>query len=94
MDENSQGVARTKVVNIRHGESYDVLIDRWTKWGNPYRVGIDGTREECVTGYRFWIKRQPELLASLGELKGKRLGCWCVPLLCHGQVLVELIGEG
>ena len=29
-------------------------------------------------------------MASLGELGGKRLGCWCAPLSCHGDVLVKL----
>lgn len=30
---------------------------------------------------------------KLLELKGKRLGCWCKPAPCHGDVLVELIEE-
>ena len=30
------------------------------------------------------------LLAALPELQGKVLGCWCAPLPCHGDVLVEL----
>jgi len=32
-------------------------------------------------------------MASLHELKGKRLGCFCKPKLCHGDVLVELIND-
>jgi len=27
---------------------------------------------------------------ALPELKGKRLGCWCAPLPCHGDILREL----
>ena len=83
----------TRVVNIRYGNPYDVLIDRRTKWGNPFRVGSDGTRKECIAKYREWIVTQPDLLASLYELKGKRLGCWCAPLPCHGDVLVEMVME-
>jgi len=33
------------------------------------------------------------LLESLGELKGKVLGCWCHPAPCHGHDLVQLIKE-
>jgi len=25
------------------------------------------------------------------EFKGKRLGCWCKPLACHGDIWVELL---
>lgn len=25
-----------------------------------------------------------------GELRGKVLGCWCAPKMCHGDVLAEL----
>ena len=28
---------------------------------------------------------------DLHELKDKVLGCWCKPLSCHGDILVELI---
>jgi len=83
-------MAQTKVVNIRRGESYDVLIDRRTKWGNPFRIGRDGTRAQVIAKYRDWLYTQPHLLASLGELEGKRLGCWCSPLPCHGDILVAL----
>jgi hypothetical protein len=30
------------------------------------------------------------LAAIIPELTGKYLCCWCVPELCHGNVLVEL----
>ena len=33
---------------------------------------------------------RPDLLARLGELRGKRLACWCAPKSCHGDVLAEL----
>lgn len=28
-----------------------VLVDRRGNWGNPFRVGIHGTAEECVAAY-------------------------------------------
>jgi len=69
---------------------YDVYIGRPSKWGNPFVIGRDGTREEVIKKYKAWIKTQPHLMASLHELKGKTLGCWCAPRPCHGDVLEEL----
>jgi hypothetical protein len=79
----------TTVVNRKH-EEYDIYIGRGSKWGNPYHIG-KLTREEVIDKYREWIMTQPELLGSLHELKDKRLGCYCKPLACHGDVLVELL---
>lgn len=78
------------VVHCRR-EPYDVYIGRRSKWGNPYIVDKDGTREEVIAKYEEWIKMQPNLMASLPELKGKVLGCWCAPKPCHGDILVKLI---
>jgi hypothetical protein len=80
----------TTVVNKRTS-SYDVYIGRPSKWGNPFRIGKDGTRADVIRKYREWILGNPRLMSDLPELKGKRLGCWCSPLPCHGDVLVELV---
>jgi len=80
----------TRVVNLRR-EPYDVLIDRNTKWGNPFKIGKDGTREEVIAKHADWIKTQNALLAAAPrELRGKRLGCHCKPLACHGDILAKL----
>lgn len=71
-------------------ESFDVYIGRPGKWGNPFVIGLDGTRREVVERYRAYLMNSPDLLASLPELEGKTLGCWCAPLPCHGDVLAEL----
>ena len=80
----------TKVVNLKT-EEYDTYIGRGSIWGNPFRIGQHGTREEVIVKYRKYILNSPEKLARLPWLKGKRLGCFCKPLPCHGDVLVELI---
>lgn len=86
----------TTVVNVRH-DHYDVYIGRGGQWGNPFRIGRDGTREEVIEKYREWILGQPYLLGQFSMLKGKRLGCHCAPHACHGDVLAEMadidIGE-
>jgi hypothetical protein len=67
-----------------------VYVGRPSKWGNPFVVGRDGTRDEVIAKYRAWIAQQPALLAALGELRGKDLVCWCAPDPCHAEVLIEL----
>lgn len=41
--------------------------------------------------YRIHVRRN--LRDRLPELVGKRLGCWCAPGPCHGDVLLELLVE-
>ena len=72
---------------------FDVYVGRPSKWGNPFEVGRDGTREEVIASYERWIASQPVLLAALPELAGETLGCWCAPRACHGEVLARLARE-
>lgn len=60
-------------------------------FANPFRIGHDGTREQVIEQYRRWLIKQPHLLRRLGELRGRRLACWCSPLPCHGDVLIEFV---
>jgi hypothetical protein len=64
-----------------------------SKWANPFRIGRDGTRDAVIAKYRDWIRQQPELLAALPELVDKDLACWCAPMPCHGNVLLELLAN-
>lgn len=91
----------TRVVHCKK-EPYDIYIGRGSKWGNPYTHIKDretkaeyvvSTREQAIKLYRDWILLRPDLLADLHELKGKRIGCYCFPKSCHGDILVELIKE-
>ncbi len=91
----------TTVVHNLHDE-FDIYIGREvpehgldaSKWGNPFVLAVDtdAERDRVLTLYRAWIVDQPELMQSLEELRGQRLGCWCAPKRCHGDVLVELLG--
>ncbi len=80
------------VVNRRY-ELFDVDISRTSKWGNPFLIGIDGTREEVITKYAAYLAARPDLLADLPSLRGKRLGCWCAPEPCHGDVIAHLVNR-
>lgn len=81
---------KTRVVHCNK-EKYDVYIGRPSKWGNPFTIGIDGNRGEVIKKYEEWVLSQPNLMDALYELGGKRLGCWCHPKSCHGDVLVKLL---
>lgn len=84
-----------KVVHCKK-DKYDIYIGRTygaikdTGWGNPFIIGVDGDRNAVIRKYESYILGNKELLARLPELKDKILGCWCSPLACHGDVLIEL----
>jgi hypothetical protein len=70
-----------------------VVVARPSRWGNPFRMGADGNRAQCVAQFReaFLSGR---LSVTVGdarqELAGRDLACWC-PLdgPCHADVLLE-----
>lgn len=91
----------TKVVNLNK-ESYDIYIGRGSKWGNPFTHIKDretlaeyvvDTREEAIENYREYLLNNDELMNSLDELIGKKLGCFCSPKRCHGDIIVEVITQ-
>lgn len=90
---------KTRVVHVRH--EHDVYIGRkmpgktQSEFANPFRIGADGNRTDVIEKYEDYIKRrladEPALYQALQALKGKRLGCWCKPAYCHGDVLAQLL---
>lgn len=97
----------TTVVNIHRREPYDVYIGNPGKgedgyWGNPFSPLLyDGklNREQCLRLYRryfaFRVRTDPQFKQRLEELRGKRLGCFCRPAECHGDVIVAYLeGKG
>ena len=80
------------VVHCKRQE-FDVYIGRPSKWGNPFVIGKDGSRDEVIAKYEAWLISQPALIANLPELAGKTLGCWCAPFACHGDVLSRLANQ-
>ena len=93
------------VINLRHEpklrEEFEyaqvvgntVLIDRRTRWGNPFRICSGQNAEQAVARYRvhLWerIRAGEVTLEDLAELESCWLACWCSgdghP--CHGEVL-------
>ena len=83
---------KCKVVNL-NTDDYDVYIGRPSKWGNPYLIGKDGSRQEVIEKYKKRLLLNKKLLNDLHELEGKVLGCWCKPKPCHGDILVEFVNN-
>lgn len=68
-----------------------IYIGRPSKWGNPFAIGQDGSREQVIAKYREWLLANSELVQHVQrELAGKDLVCFCSPLPCHGDVLLEI----
>ena len=95
-------MGKTTVVNMLRSE-YDVYIGRPGRglagtFGNPFKVGKDGSREEVIEKFRVYFKdrieKDPAYKKAVEALRGKRLGCFCAPLSCHGTVYVEYLEKG
>ena len=68
-----------------------VSIMRGSDFGNPFKVGDDGSRDEVVEKYRVYlwsrIKTEPAFRKKVADLYGRDLCCCCAPANCHGFVL-------
>lgn len=92
----------TRVVHYKK-EPYDEYIGRkpgQMHWGNPFRIGPQGTRYEVIQLFYLWLrgdtrrqvepKRRRWILKNIELLRGKILGCHCKPKACHGDILAKL----
>lgn len=94
---------QTRVVHVKEAP-YDVYIGRAngqlpeSRLHNPWKVGEDGTLEQCVEKFHERLMASPDLIAAAQALKGKTLSCWCksrgqLTRLCHGDVIAA-VAEG
>ena len=75
--------------------SNTVYVGRPTKWGNPYKSKwadvVRLYRDDLESGIS---KEAVIIMASLEELRGKDLACWCsLDKPCHADVLLEKLNE-
>ena len=85
--------------NIYIGRQGVVFVDgeRWPKqsseWCNPYKITAGKlTREDVLLKYKEHLNNKledSETLRRFVALKGKNLGCWCKPEMCHGDIIKE-----
>lgn len=93
----------TRVVNIKTDPTYSgttessayAYIGRGSYWGNPYSMYETGeTRDEVIRKFRYDFENDlfpNKRKAEVHRLTGKRLGCYCKPDACHGDVLAEYL---
>lgn len=85
------GCRRATVIHVKDRRAVPrglyKAVHRPTKWGNPFVVGRDGTRDEVIARHAAWLRQwMPALVEDARrELPGKVLGCYCAPLPCHAE---------
>ena len=94
-------VVTTKVINIKdRGNNKDyVYIGRPSPFGNPFIIGIDGTRDQVIEKYLDYfidcLHTKKGFREEVERLKDKTLGCFCKPDYCHGDIIAHwLDNEG
>jgi hypothetical protein len=98
-DDNNAYIGRYGVVFIKNDELNK--LERYPKessiWANPFKINKETTRQQVLDKYKEYITNKlnenPKLITELLKLKGKKLGCWCYPEPCHGNILLELIDK-
>lgn len=91
-DKNNVYIGRKGVVFI-DGKRYP---NEDSVWHNPYKINKNRTREDVIEKYKIYIMekiKKENLQMELEKLKNKQLGCWCKPLCCHGDVLLDIINN-
>ena len=93
-----------KVINVKNYESTDyIYIGRPSKYGNPYSsketnlATIVESKEESLRKYEEYIDENPNLIDSIikemNNDKIHKLGCWCTPGKCHGDIIIKKIND-
>ena len=88
----------TTVVNL-YKNSYDVYIGRPGHgqdgyFGNPFKgPNRDVIIDQFKTYFYERIKTDPEYKYRVHQLRGKVLGCFCLPERCHGQIIADYLNS-
>lgn len=101
----SINIAITRVINIKNEPEYQAekstpnyeYIGRGSYWGNPYSMYEEGDdREEVIRKYKYdfdFEKFPNKDKSEVYKLVGKRLGCFCKPQACHGDILADFLNS-
>jgi hypothetical protein len=83
-------------------EPFDVYIGRAGRgqdgyFGNPFRIECRISREDAIQRFQRYltdrIEKDSEFKRRIVALKGKRLGCFCKPSACHGDVIADWLNK-
>lgn len=98
-------IAITRVVNIKTEPEYQAekitssyeYIGRGSYWGNPYSMYEGGDdRKEVIRKYKYdfdYEKFPNKVKSEVYKLAGKRLGCFCKPQDCHGDIIADFLNS-
>jgi len=76
---------------------------RQSPLANPFKLTPDDIREDVIDRYRQYLwqrvkRNEPAITSELTRIasmvqrgEAVMLGCWCSPLICHGDVVKEAI---
>jgi len=91
-----------KVLNkkdISHMPPNTVYVGRGSKWGNPFKISKVLDRYAVIQLYKAWAWQMADDQKNLDngdwlrELRGKDLLCYCAPLPCHADILLEMLEQ-
>lgn len=99
-------VVRNKSTYKRKDGDYPIYIHRGYTLGNPFRIGLDGTREEVIDKFKNLflekISSDTQFRRYVDTYKFgiktefcKRLVllCYCHPKPCHGDIIKEYLTD-
>lgn len=81
------------LVNLNRSNIFDIYIGYGSEWQNDFKITKRISRTKCIIKYQkdLWEKmNKGEIpLTKLANLYNKKLGCFCMPLPCHGDILMK-----
>lgn len=91
---------RPRILNIKHllPDQTGVSVMRPSVFGNPFRIGRDGTRDQVCDQFEEYVLQHPDLITrAKRELKGKNLICCCKlkskEIRCHADTWLRIVNE-
>lgn len=66
-------------------------------FANPFKLisNLASDRIKVVYDYFYHfypkMKNEPSFLEKVLALRGKTLGCWCKPYVCHGDIIINFL---
>lgn len=89
-DRRGGGYDPTNPEHVYIGRSNSRYGVKASKWANPFLLKHESQRQNVIAKYGAYLRRNPDLMAALPELRGKTLWCYCAPKACHGDLLARL----
>lgn len=96
----------TKVINIHHHPEFTNIkksddyeyIGRGSVWGNPYAMNGSEieSREDVISKFKYDFDKDILMKAKKADsvkLMGKKLGCFCKPYACHGDIIADYLNS-